>query len=347
MCVYESTNNKKIANHQKSSHDKKLETMRKSSELHSLDPSIEEAAKSLCQISTNNNLSSGFFIQLFKGEEQFFCLMTNEQVIKREMIEQKQKITILYEFEKRVKEIQLNPEERIIKDFKDIVMDAIVIEILPKDNIPQDYFLLPLLDYMDNYNKLIGQDIAIIQYSQRKMKYSFGKIKYITKLQSTKYEFAHDANIDNGLSGSPIFLEGTTKVVGIHKGRIESKEENYGDFIWPIFNYFKNFKDNINGHNNNYFYNESNNVRKVKNILNNNNINFGNNANTINKRNKSKTKNDSQLIQNNSNNDKLNKMTIIYKNKSYNSIRLFGDDFVKNNINNCYLLIDGQQTKIK
>jgi len=97
-------NNRKKTNFLKSSQDKAFEIMTimtKNSEFHSLNPSIEEAAKSLCQISINNNLSSGFFIQLFKREEKFFCLMTNKHVIKREMIEQKQKITILYEFEKK------------------------------------------------------------------------------------------------------------------------------------------------------------------------------------------------------------------------------------------------------
>ena len=40
-------------------------------------------------------------------------------------------------------------------------------------------------------------------------------------------------------------------------------------------------------------------------------------------------------------------MTIIYKvDKDNDSIRLFGDEFVKNNINNCYLLIDGKQIKL-
>ena len=40
-------------------------------------------------------------------------------------------------------------------------------------------------------------------------------------------------------------------------------------------------------------------------------------------------------------------MTIIYNIPTYgNSINLFGNNFVKNNINNCYLLIDGQKIKI-
>ena len=50
------------------------------------------------------------------------------------------------------------------------------------------------------------------------------------------------------------------------------------------------------------------------------------------------------LINNNKNtNNKLNEMTIIYNiDKNKNKIRLFGSDFVKNNKNNCYILIDEQ-----
>ena len=58
-------------------------------------------------------------------------------------------------------------------------------------------------------------------------------------------------------------------------------------------------------------------------------------------------KNDTGFIQDNSNKDKLNQITIIYKIFfSDNYINLFGDFFVKNNIDNCYLLIDGKQRKL-
>ena len=32
-----------------------------------------------------------------------------------------------------------------------------------------------------------------------------------------KYEFTHKASTESGSSGSPIFLDKTTKVIGIHK----------------------------------------------------------------------------------------------------------------------------------
>ena len=70
-----------------------------------------------------------------------------------------------------------------------------------------------------------------------------------------------------------------------------------------------------------------------------------NNVNEINNVNNSK--NDTGFIQDNSNKDKLNQITIIYRFYfSDNYIKLFGQFFVKNNIDNCYLLIDGQQRKL-
>ena len=269
--------------------------------LHSLDESIARAAKSICKIIVPpNEKSSGFLIQLFKDEKELYCLMTNEHVITKKMIEQKIKIDLYYDAQSKFRKIKLNPEERLIKDFRDIQMDVTVIEILSKDDISKDYFLLPLIDYMDNYNQLINKEISIIQYPNGEMKYSYGKIKYLT--YEPKYEFAHNADTDKGSSGSPIFLKGTTKVVGIHKGGIETKnmKENFGDFIWPIFTYFKNYSENT-----------------IKN----------------------------KKLGNNSISDKLNSMTIIYEIK-YDCIKLFGEEFVKDNINNCYLLIDNDEVEL-
>ena len=67
------------------------------------------------------------------------------------------------------------------------------------------------------------------------MKYSYGEIKYLTS--ENKYEFAHNAKTDKGSSGSPIFLKGTTKVIGIHKSgtKLKNANEKFGDFIYPIF----------------------------------------------------------------------------------------------------------------
>ena len=66
-----------------------------------------------------------------------------------------------------------------------------------------------------------------------------------------------------------------------------------------------------------------------------------------NNRYKDKKDNNFDDIHDNVGSNNLNQMTIIYGIKSYNdSIMIFGEEFVKNNKNNCYLLIDGQKIKL-
>ena len=300
MGVCDSKNNSIKKEPPKQDKDIKSESTIKNNNLPS---SITNVTKSLCKVVAPNITSSGFFIQLFKGEQDFYCLMVNEHVINKTIIEQKEEIYIYYNNESSIREIQLNSEERFIKDFKDINMDATIIEILPNDNIRKDYFLLPFID--DN-NKLIDKDITIIQYLKGELNHSYGKIKNI--IRQAKYEFAYEANIKEGLSGIPIFLKGTSRVIGISKGYDELKKEKLGDFIWPIFCYFKNYSGNKNE------------MEKIS---------YGNNNNFI--------------TNINDKNIKLDQMTIYYE---IPKSRLFGNKFVINNINNCYLLIDDQQIEI-
>ena len=97
--------------------------------------SIVKASKSLCKITKENLISLGFLIKLFKGEQDFYCLITNEHCITREMVKNRDKIIFYYDNETKKKEIYLNTEERFIKDFIDINLDVLIIEILSKDNI--------------------------------------------------------------------------------------------------------------------------------------------------------------------------------------------------------------------
>ncbi len=59
------------------------------------------ALKSICKIKTSTQMSSGFLLKLFKKEEDFFCLITNEHVITKEMISNKDKIEFYYDDENK------------------------------------------------------------------------------------------------------------------------------------------------------------------------------------------------------------------------------------------------------
>ena len=142
----ESKEMKRKKEFQTSRNDIKEEVIISPEGFHSLDESITQTAKSLCKIMGSfNRISSGFLIQLFKGEKEFYCLVTNEHVITKKMIEQKIEINIFYDSQSKFKKIKLNPEERLIKEFRDIQMDVTVIEIIPKDEISKDFFYYLLL----------------------------------------------------------------------------------------------------------------------------------------------------------------------------------------------------------
>ena len=89
--------------------------------------SVAEVVKSICKIITPIKLGSGFFIKFFKGKQDFYCLMTNEHLVTKEMIaNNKNKIDIYYDNEKRYLEIFLNSKERFIKDFRDKTIEELL-----------------------------------------------------------------------------------------------------------------------------------------------------------------------------------------------------------------------------
>ena len=207
--------------------------------------SIIKASKPVCKIITNDKQGTGFFIKLCKDNKDFYCLMTNENLISKEMVNLKQTIKISYNNELEIKEIKLNEDERYIKDYKNMNIDIIIIEIIKKDEIKEKLFLLP---YLGDNNILINKKINIIQYPRGCLSFSSGKI-----LNIDKYEIIHDGNTDFGSSGSPIFLENTEFVVGIHKECSKEKRENYGDLLYPVI---MDLKQQINYNNGDYYKGE-------------------------------------------------------------------------------------------
>ena len=160
--------------------------------------------------------------------------MSNEHVITKSAIQNKDKINIYYDNESKTKEIQLNENERYIKSFIDIDLDITVVEILDKENISIDYFLEPLLDV--NTITLINSNIYRVQYtSVIELNFFIGKIKEIKK-----YEFVYLSCSERCSSGSPIFLENDIKVLGIHKAYNIEDFQLYGEFIYPVINLVKN-----------------------------------------------------------------------------------------------------------
>ena len=183
--------------------------------------------------SLNNNISTGFFIKLKIKEKSYHFLFTCEHSIREKEI-QSEIIIFLY-FGKARKErllkIRLDQKERFIKAYKDL--DITIIQILPKDNISEDKFLLPDFNYINGASDYIDKQIYIGGYPKviihkKEKHFSSGVIR---SLSNNKTNFFHSSDTREGSSGSPI-VNSDKKVIGIHNGAYQ--EVNYGTFISSI-----------------------------------------------------------------------------------------------------------------
>ena len=143
---------------------------------------LSSVSKSICQIDIPNKISYGFFVKFFKNDKDFYCLLTDSDIITKEMIEKKEYINFFYDGDSKIKKICLNTDERYIKDFRDIGINSTIIEILPSDEIEKDYFLLPMIN---EYKDLKNEKIELIQYPKGILTYSKGVIQEIPKLENT------------------------------------------------------------------------------------------------------------------------------------------------------------------
>ena len=194
-------------------------------------------SKSVCKliIRTKSEMikGTGFLLKIPLDLEEFYCLLSNEHVIKQDIINTNNNIYISYDNEYEIN-LKLDPSKRYIKSFIDEGLDITVVEILEEDKISKDHFLYNELLIDDN--KLINSQIYIPQYAKGKeLVNARGKI-----IKINKYEFTHLANTEYGSSGSPIFLINSERVIGIHKESNRDQTENYGDFIYPIIDIIKN-----------------------------------------------------------------------------------------------------------
>ena len=104
-----------------------------------LDPCLLNVAKSVCKIRIDTNhgsfCGSGFFLKFLINRKFYHWLVTNEHVITKKMINNKNTIQVWYNVEDNNINIKLDPNERYIKTFKEYKVDATAIQIINKDDI--------------------------------------------------------------------------------------------------------------------------------------------------------------------------------------------------------------------
>ena len=208
-------------------------------EVNNIDPFIVKISKSICELKMETKsgiiYGIGFLLKDDFDQENFYYLITNEQLITNDIINHNNSISISFNNGNKIINIKLNDKKRYIKSFKDIGLDITAIELLEEDNIPHDYFLLYENESLIN-NGLIKNEINILHYNNKKdLIFDIGEIKEINN-----HEFIFKTNKVYDSLGILIFLEKGDHVLGIYKRSNKNKMENYADFIAPVFDVIKN-----------------------------------------------------------------------------------------------------------
>jgi len=221
---------------------------------------IDKLSETIVKIENGDLISTGFFMKINVQEINRNFLLTCGHSIPQEDINSKKTITIFYgkkEAETK-KEIELDNNKRFIKCFLDDDIDATILEILPEDNISEDKYLYPDLNYtsgFDNYikeNKIFTAGYPDIHPYKGEKHYSGGEITGIRYMNNNNSHFFHNCSTKEGSSGSPL-VNDKFQVVGIHYGCNKKKIINFGVFVGAIIDILNggreenksNFKEKI------------------------------------------------------------------------------------------------------
>ena len=202
--------------------------------------SISESASkklfnSIVRIEKGQLFATGFFLKLKIKDIYLHCLLTNHHVISQEDINNSKTINIYFGEKQNEKKryIKLDKKERYIKCFKEPI-DVTVIEIINNDNIPENKYLSPDLNYINGFDNYKNKDFYLAGYPKSQ---NFKKERHCSSgkiLSVNNYLFKHSLDTSEGSSGSPICLLENQLAIGIHMGGIEIKKINVGTFIGYI-----------------------------------------------------------------------------------------------------------------
>ena len=207
---------------------------------------IERAESSICQIIKNDGYGIGFFCMILNPDisHTMYCLITNNNVINKEMIERNNYIELI--LNKQRKKINLKNNRKIWINEE---LNYVCIAILEEDKLLENIKPFNINDncYNENY-KLINYDekeIVLGGNGQNKeIEYFKGVSYYIDKQGLLIY---HDCNNEQYLSGGPIILLDDLSIIGIYNGFNNDYNDNnttyFGDIIYNIKNE-NNKKDN-------------------------------------------------------------------------------------------------------
>ena len=231
----------------------------------------EKIYNTIVKIKLNNGTNAtGFFMKMKVNNKIMKCLFTCKHVISDNDIKNKLIMKIFYGKigKEEERNIILDENIRFIRTFKN--EDIILLEIIENDNILEDKYLEPDLNYENGFKTYENKNVYLAWYPRnsnfKERLISSGRI---TKIIDNKFEHILDSKF--GSSGGPI-CNCNDDVIGIHTSENKMENINYGTFIGKIIDTLNNKSIINNNNNNNYIIGEIyvsiNNINKDIRIIN-------------------------------------------------------------------------------
>ena len=197
---------------------------------------LEKVEKSVCEIIKDYGYGTGFFCKIKYLNKEIYCLITNDHVITKYILLNKEYIEI--KLNNKINKISLNLYRRIWNDEE---LDFTCIEIIKEDNIINNIIPFELDDncYINNYdNKEYNKKSIVIPSIgiNKEIELPQGIIYYV---KNNKDMFIHNCNTEKGCSGAPIILINNLKIIGIHKGYDKNNKNNIGIYYNRIYIRYK------------------------------------------------------------------------------------------------------------
>ena len=303
----------------------------------------QQAKNNILKIINQRNVTgTGFFCLIpFPDKTNLLpTLITNNHVLNEYDIETKKKIK--FSSQEKNYEIEIDNQRRCYTNKE---YDTTIIEMKANEANINKFLEIDENIFNNDADKLFGKSSVYIMHypNGNQNEISFGKNK---KIDSNNIDIIHECDTLPGSSGGPIINNTNYKVIGIHKGSEENKKYNLGTLLkLPIKKFIEKFPnrkvDNIPSDNEFSLFNDNSEENIVKD---NNHIN-------------------NQIIKEKE--DFVDEITVIYTKENvksnnfldnlkfkiasteiFSQNKLFGEKFVKNNINKCKIIIYGKEYEL-
>ena len=275
----------------------------KSNDFCPLDKSFE---KIIFTVKNNGKKGTGFFCKIKNpnSSDSLPVLITSSQFYNKEDFYTKKKIELIIKNYKYTLYVDDSRKSYINDDKYNISL----LEIKKEDYLDIDSFLeIESDESFDSNNLYQNESLGLVSYNKKEKNYNAIKFK-IKTINENQYAFKFVSNLNEELIGSPIINITNNKILGIYKNYDKKINLNNGILLKiPINEFFEE--------------------ERQREIFNPKNKNIFKTSKTL----------KSTIRLNNENEEK--EIGIIYIiPKKLHDLRLFGDDFVKNNKDKCKLL---------